>query len=531
LEILNLHKEKISIAALTIGLAGILEQIQGDWQFSFATEAVIAATGLKGPDLKIKTIEIAPAMVGILSKNKITLDLQPEWRVRMSDIQPGSLTVSATELQPEQNKNIHISVALNSGLAWNIAPSRWQWTIKNIQQHDISLKPSPISINIEQLAGTQKNLQLKADLASQHISLMSKENGLVIENIRTELTADAGKITGTASFSPETVPGTLAIRFSYDLKNGRGQATVNSEQPFSFSEITPLSSLLDQWPTAFDLTGGQLQLKSSLSRQPGQPLQATLQAELTKGKGSYKEILFSGLAVRQNLQLLPTIQSRNDGRITIDTVETGITVKDVTLKTVFTPSPHGRLPKITVRKLSASLFGGTVSDDFLIYDPQQPEVLSTVRLNNIDLAQLITVQQVKGLEVQGEIAGSLPVFFDHNGLRIDGGELKNTGTGGLIRYTLAGNNGLKEFPLTGYALKALEEFHYNLLSATVKYTPDGELQLGLHLEGKSPRLDTNRPVHLNINTEQNLLSLLKSLRYSTSLTDEIDKEVQQQYQN
>jgi len=530
LKILNLQKENTSTAALTIDLDGTLERIQGDWQFSFAPEAGITATELNGPNLKIKSIEIAPAIVGILSKDTITLHLQPEWRARISNVQSGSLTVSETEVQPEQNKNVHITVALDSGLAWNISPSRWQWIIQRIRQHNLSIEPTPISINIEQLTGIRKNLQIKTDMTSQHIGLISKENGLSIENIRTEFTADAGKCTGTASFSPETIPGTLAVRFSYNLKNGLGKATVNSEQPFSFSEITPLSSLLDQWPTAFDLTGGQLQFKSTIRRRPEQPLQVTLQAELTEGKGSYKEILFSGLAIRQDLQLLPDIQSLKDGRITIDTVETGITVKDVSLKTAFSPSPHGRLPKITVRNLSASLFGGTVSDDFLIYDPQQPEVQSTVRLNNIDLARLVTIQQVKGLEVQGKIAGSLPFFFDHKGLQIEGGKLKNTGNGGLIRYTLAGNNGLKESPLTGYALKALEDFHYNLLSATAKYNPDGKLLVGLHLEGKSPRLDTNRPVHLNINTEQNILSLLKSLRYSTSLTDEIDKEVQQHYQ-
>ncbi len=522
------NNKKISIAKLTVGLDGILEQTEKDRQFSFAPEATLFASGLKGPGLTIQSARIFPAMMAILSREKITLNLKPEWSAQVTGFRSDSLYMAETTVQPE--KNVRIAVALNDGLDWSIARSRWRWTIKNLRHHDLSLDPDPITINIEQPAGTAENLQIKAELTSQRVELRNTKNGLSLQEIKAEFTVDAEHITGTASFAPETVPGTLALRFSHDLKNGIGQASFTSDHPFSFSEITPLSSILNQWPFAFDLTGGQLRLNGPIHWQREQPVQASLQVELLKGKGNYKETLFSGLAIRQDLQLLPTIQSRRHGSVAIDTLETGITVKNIAMETDFAPSPHGPLPKITIRNLSASLFGGTVSDDFLVYDPQQPEVKSTIRLNNIDLARLVTSQQVKGLEVTGRIEGSLPIILDKTGLRMDEGKLKNTGNGGLIKYTLAGHTGLKKSPLTGLALKALEDFHYNLLSATAKYNPDGELQVSLHLEGKSPGLDTSRPVHLNINTEQNLLSLLKSLRYSRSLTGEIDKEVRQHYQ-
>ena len=529
LEISGLQKENLSSAAVTIGLDGIFEHIKGDWQFTYAPESTWIAAGLKAPGLTLQSVKIVPAMTAILSRKKIALDLKPEWHTQVSGIQSGSLSMAETALQLKNN--VHITVALNEGPAWNVGPSRWQWTIKKVQQQDLSIDPDPISINIEQLAGSPENLQIKADLTCGHLELSNKENGLALQQIRAEFTAEGGKIAGTASCAPETVPGTLAIRFSHHLKNGHGQAFFTSKQPLSFSALTPLSSLLNQWPLAFDLTGGSLQAGGSISWRPGQPLRVILQAELSEGKGHYQEILFSGMEIRQDLQLLPRVQSRKSGSVGIDTLKAGITVKNITMETAFTPSPHGKLPQIIVRNLSASLFGGTVSDDFFSYDPQQPEVHSTIQLNNIDLARLITVQQVKGLKVKGRIEGSLPFFFDRNGLRMDKGDLKNTGKGGLIQYTLAGDNALKKSPLTGYALKALEEFHYSLLSATAQYRPDGELQVSLHLEGKSPKLDTTRPVHLNINAEQNLLSLLKSLRYSTSLTDEIDREVQQHYQD
>ena len=143
---------------------------------------------------------------------------------------------------------------------------------------------------------------------------------------------------------------------------------------------------------------------------------------------------------------------------------------------------------------------------------------------------MLTLQQVKGLKVSGSVSGELPIRLDKVGLHVDHGSLHNEQAGGIIEYTPPSKSGLANSPLTGYALKALEEFHYNLLAASADYSPDGTLEVKLHLEGKSPRLDTKRPVHLNITTQQNLLSLVKSLRYSDSLTHEIDREVQQHFQ-
>jgi hypothetical protein len=56
------------------------------------------------------------------------------------------------------------------------------------------------------------------------------------------------------------------------------------------------------------------------------------------------------------------------------------------------------------------------------------------------------------------------------------------------------------------------------------------LTINLQLKGTSPELDTRRPVHLNINTEQNLLSLLKSLRYAQGVSESIDQKVRRQYE-
>ena len=89
---------------------------------------------------------------------------------------------------------------------------------------------------------------------------------------------------------------------------------------------------------------------------------------------------------------------------------------------------------------------------------------------------------------------------------------------------------MKQNPITGIALDALKDFRYSHLSAGVNFSPEGRLTVNLQLKGSSPELDTDRPVHLNINTEQNLLSLLKSLRYAQGVSEKIDNKVRRLYE-
>lgn len=105
--------------------------------------------------------------------------------------------------------------------------------------------------------------------------------------------------------------------------------------------------------------------------------------------------------------------------------------------------------------------------------------------------------------------------------------LRNAGSGGIIRYLPPEKSGLEQSGLTAYALKVLEEFKYDLLQAAIHYSPDGTLEVNFKLQGKNEQLDPERPVHLNVNTEQNLLSLLRSFEYSNRLEKEMDTRARQ----
>jgi hypothetical protein len=66
-----------------------------------------------------------------------------------------------------------------------------------------------------------------------------------------------------------------------------------------------------------------------------------------------------------------------------------------------------------------------------------------------------------------------------------------------------------------------------VLASDVSYAGDGQLLLGLRLQGSNPALENGRQVNLNVTVEENLRDLLTSLLLSDDISDDIRKRVQQ----
>lgn len=528
LTVAGLEGNNVSIAALGSVFNAVIQRTEKHWQASVNIDTGTSIRGIKRADLRIGSVLLGSGIKFIVNGKNVAVHLEPQWQARVNDVLAGSLNVAEATLVSRQETELLLQPDHN--YSWKVSPSTWQLTTGVFEVQKQKIHPAPVEFELRQLDGSLKDWHLQGRLGSESLEIQTARNRLSLRSVSTELSAEAGKLKGTVTCTPERVLGTLAMDFEHDLKKGQGKGVVNTEAPLVFSDNTPLSSLISPWSLPGDLTGGQLQVQGSLNWKVGRPPRASVQINLSEGKGFVREARFTGLSTRQNLQILPEIQSHSKGEVTIADLNNGIVLHDISTTLNLAPSPHGRIPLITLENTTASVFGGTIHDALLTVDPQQPEIQNAISLRDIDLARLITLHKVKGLAVEGRISGTLPFQLDRSGLQMKAGELQNTPPGGTIRYNPPGKNDLDDSSLTGYALKALEEFYFKLLTATVQYTADGNLRIIIHLEGRSPKLETNRPVHLNITTEQNVLSLLKSLRYSNALTNEIDKKVQQHYQ-
>ncbi len=178
-----------------------------------------------------------------------------------------------------------------------------------------------------------------------------------------------------------------------------------------------------------------------------------------------------------------------------------------------------------VDRCTGTTLGSQIEAPGFTYDMNLQENSLQLNITGLDIATVLETQQFEGLEATGELDGTLPVSLGPTGLSINGGQLQSR-SAGTIRYRLDPDQAASvSNPLTDVVIDALSDFNYDVLAAEVNYDPAGDLFVGFRIEGSSPNFEKGRPVHLNINTEQNILSLLESLRYADNLNRQIDDKV------
>jgi len=345
--------------------------------------------------------------------------------------------------------------------------------------------------------------------------------------ITADLRMDREHLQAACSFAAPQGSGTLATDLDWQRTGEqKGKATLRTTRPLVMSEKSNLLQLLADPALPVTLDKGELNLSTQCTWSQKTPpeLQATI--DFTGGQGLLYGAPFSGFTVQYQLRFLPKLASLKPGIVELVQLQGPVPVDNFLLKTSLSPSAHGRHPKLLIEQAGAELLGGKIHLENCTYDSNNPQSECLLHIDDFDLQQIIALQKVEELAASGRVYGNLPLHFTSQGVTVNQGQLQNGSEGGIIRYRPTGG-ALQGSPHTAYALKALEEFHYQRLTALVNYVPDGTLAVNLQLQGNNPKLENTRPVHLNINTEQNLLSLLKSLQYSHELTSELDRQVQQ----
>ncbi len=315
-------------------------------------------------------------------------------------------------------------------------------------------------------------------------------------------------------------------------KPARQQLTLKTAEPLQLhAETSPLKLLATPLPFLAGLQLEQGQVQAGLHLHWGaSPLTARLDLDMRDGALRHGGIHYSGIGLRQQVQLLPQLASA-PGTLAVAAIQGPFLLEQ--LAATFQVQASGRkggAPALLLQDATVRVFDGLVAGKNCRYVPGGSGEICTLSVRNLDLAAILALHQVKGLSVSGRVDGRLPVHFAKTGLSVSGGELRSTGAGGVIRYQPP-NEALKQSAYSEYTLRVLENYHYHSLGATLDYRPDGTLVAGLQLQGRNPQMETQRPVHLNLRAEQNVLSLLRSLQYSQGLTSELQHKVQERLQS
>lgn len=424
-------------------------------------------------------------------------------------------------LQGHFNQTEQVLEAL-TGSQLKIKQLRWAEHSLTAEQLVLTLQKTILTLNAqhEPTAKGQLNLSIEAlehpTLKKRQWALSSQWNLASSQHLT--LTGTVNNDAGLNS------PVTLSLHNWNQLAGHVGPAS------WSFHQTNPLADSLADWPPSLELSNGSASLRADVSLQASQ-LTSKLQLKVANATGQMANTPFSDL----NAELLADIGDEqlklSIANLLLKQLNPGVLLQDISFSASYsTPLAKLAAGELNWHKVQAKLFAGELSlaDGHLNLNQTNPAQM--LHLSELDLALLLQAYPTDGLSGEGIIEGELPLHISPNGVSITDGHIRAKAPGSLQfsnakLQTLALNN-----PAMAVVAQALQEFHYSRLESLVAYSEQGKLQLALKLEGFSPKVEQGRAINLNINLEEDIPALLRSLQLSGKVSDTIQEHVQQRAQ-
>jgi hypothetical protein len=392
-------------------------------------------------------------------------------------------------------------------------------------------------LKLRQLHGEGLNWQVAGEARVQGLSGRWRDQPLPRGELHAKFESDPQRATLQTTLSAANQAVVLESNWIHQYTTGNGHADFKLVPVVFTDSDFVLSELLEPWPYPFDITNGRLSATGRLEWQPSRSADTDRQRDLNlqlflhldKLGGRHKKVTFAGLNTEMALANGEGVRTIKDAQLSVDFVDVGFPIENIVVQFQLASHPKTREAIVGVQKFAAELLGGRAHSEPFQLDFGRDKNQFMVQLEQINLSDVMQLEQQEGLQGTGRLDGQLPIEITPEGVEVVHGQLSVRAPGGDIRYlptekvlTLAQTN-----PSVKMVVEALSNFQYHVLDVISDYKPGGDLTLQIHLEGKNPDWQAGQPVHLNLNLEENIPLLLRSLQ----LSDEITERVRKEYQN
>jgi len=306
----------------------------------------------------------------------------------------------------------------------------------------------------------------------------------------------------------------LPFMASQDFESGTGVLSVADQIDISEGVLT--ATAID-WTEPFDLDRGSVLVDGSFEWGDEDPT-GSLTLQFENVGAHYDDYLVSGIEGKLDVDLRGSswrlASAMTDGRLFV-----GFPISNISFEL------SGDESKLSVKNARGDLLGGSASADPFDYDGARGSASINLTLIDIDLAQLLALEgdDVTGT---GRLSGGLPVQVSGNLPTVHNGMVRATGPG-TIRLSSVLVSVLTPLGVDVSNLRALENFHYDLLESDVSYQANGDLLLGVRLEGRNPDYEKGQRYHYNVNLSNNIPVLLRSLRLAGEISEQLEKKLRQ----
>lgn len=305
---------------------------------------------------------------------------------------------------------------------------------------------------------------------------------------------------------------------------GQAGMTLSSE-----NDASHLADTLTAWPGSLTIEEGEADLTARFRWQPETPLIAMASLEFTGASGLFDRMAWQGLSGQVQASLEDEVLTVETTSLALRSLNPGMPLGPITLVGRYRSTladPTGGELAISVADVGFA--GGAFSVAPQRWQLDVRPIKIPVSVQGLQLSSLMELYPTEGLSGEGVLEGWLPVIISEQGIRVEGGELAALPPGGELRLPAQRLQAMASANETmALVARAMEEFHYDQLTAGIDYSEDGILLLDLKLKGTSPRVDSDRPVVLNITLEEDIPALLTSLQLSGRVSDAVTERVQE----
>ena len=313
------------------------------------------------------------------------------------------------------------------------------------------------------------------------------------------------------------------IKALLNLDTGAGELFI-SDTAMSFG-ARDLSSRVKPWDNNWDIADGiifvDLEARWDQS-DTGLNVSGKTSTRIDNLSGHYGDTAFVGLSTT----LEATYESAAGSAVkpssfTLALIDMGLPLENISANYTLYPE----LIAFDMDSLEMAAFGGSIRADPFSFRTDRSRNTVILRGKSIELSALLTLKEFEAIEVSGSIGALLPVTIEGDTITIVNGTLTGEAPGGVIRYLPGRDPDVVDTSSIGMVTRALSNLEYETLTSEVEYNSDGDLNLQLHLTGRNPDLDENRPVVLNLGVENNVPQMLKSLQAARAVEEILEKRL------
>lgn len=300
-----------------------------------------------------------------------------------------------------------------------------------------------------------------------------------------------------------TATGAALPGLDWTLQASGEQGSINAA---GHQEVAALAPVLDDYTRAIarelEINAGELDVSYRLDWDANGEKTA-LSARTTPVDADLDEMEVRGLSVR--------LENRGNTleRLGLSVTAPSLKLAAGTVAEDFEMNLGLAYPELRIDSARARLFGGEIAVRPATLDLENDEFVLFGDITGLSLQRVMALFDMETTELSGTVAGPVRVLYHKDtGIEINEGKLTGTEPG-TLRFTL-GPDSAAAAQFDNIALRALEDFQYRDLNASVLYKPDGEYRIAARIVGSNPQVLDGHPIALNPTIEGRLPALFRA---------------------